>query len=255
MFFEFSKILDFLLSPLIWGLILMLAALVLRNKVKARRLFISSFVILLFFSNSFIVDEFVRLTEAPLPVKQCICKPYDAGIVLGGGLVMEDEETGTLIFQQNTDRMLQAVKLYKQGKIKKILLSSGSGSVVFKDALESSMLRSYLIDIGIPAGDILVDSVSRNTYENAVCSAKILTDSLPGGDYLLITSALHMKRAQACFLRQRILTVAYPVSKKTGYRRWDIGYLLVPNVENFRTWEKLLHEWVGYLVYEIKGYV
>jgi uncharacterized SAM-binding protein YcdF (DUF218 family) len=121
--------------------------------------------------------------------------------------------------------------------------------------LEGALLRRYLVTTGIPERDILVDSVSRNTFENAVCSARILNDSLPAGRYLLITSALHMKRAQACFLRQRIRTDAYPVSKKTGARRWDPGHLLIPRVENMHTWEQLLHEWVGYLIYRIKGYL
>jgi uncharacterized SAM-binding protein YcdF (DUF218 family) len=175
--------------------------------------------------------------------------------VLGGGMVTSDEESDRLIFQQNTDRILQAVRLYRTGHVKKILISSGSGSIVYKDMLEAALLKRYLLETGFPAADLWVDTVSRNTYENAVHSARMLNDSLPNGKFLLITSALHMHRAKACFARQGIVADEYPVSKKTGKRRWDLGYLLVPDVENFMSWEKMLHEWVGYLTYRIKGYL
>lgn len=254
MFFEVSKILHFLLSPIIWILVMLLTALILRNKKRSRQLLIAAVSAFIFFSNSFIVDEFTRVTEMPM-IPDSQLGTYDAGIVLGGGMVTIDRSGDRLIFQENTDRILQAIHLYKKGRIRKILLSSGSGSIVFKDMLEGALLKRYLIETGIQGKDILVDSLSRNTYENAVCSAKLLTDSIPVGKYLLITSALHMARAKACFLKQGLTVDVYPVSKKTGQRRWDIGYLLVPEVENIEAWQKLLHEWVGYLVYDIKGYI
>jgi uncharacterized SAM-binding protein YcdF (DUF218 family) len=254
MFFELSKILQFLISPLIWILILLLTALIIKNRKKSVRLVISALCMFFFFSNSFIVDEFIRMTETPMVYDEQLGY-YDAGIVLGGGMVTIDRTGDRLIFQDNTDRVLQAIHLYKAGRIKKILLSSGSGSMVFKDMLEGALLKRFLIDDGIPQKDILVDSISRNTYENAVNSAQILRDSLPGGKYLLITSALHMSRARACFIKQGIIVDIYPVSKRTGQRRYDIGFLLVPNVENLEMWENLLHEWFGFIVYKMKGYI
>lgn len=254
MFFVMSKILDFLLSPLIWIIILFLLGMVLYRRKSAKKLLIASLSMFLFFTNSFISDEFIRMTEQPM-IRLDTSDHYDCGIVLGGGMVTIDRPMDRLIFQDNTDRMLQAVELYKKGNIRKILLSSGSGSLIFKDMYEGALIRRFLLDTGIPDRDILVDSCSRNTYENAVNSVKLLNDSLPSGRYLLITSALHMKRAQACFRAQKCETTAYPVSKITGDRRWEAAYLLIPETENLRQWERLLHEWFGYLTYKIKGYL
>jgi uncharacterized SAM-binding protein YcdF (DUF218 family) len=253
MFFYISKILHFLLSPLTWIIILLVVSLLLKNKIKAKRVFTSALCVLFVFSNSFIVDEFVRITETAMVSEKQLGR-YDAGIVLGGGMVTIDRENDRLIFQKNTDRFLQTIHLYKRGIIRKILLSSGSGSLVFDDILEASLLKKYLIELGIPDKDILVDSLSRNTYENAVNSSKIINDSLKGGKFLLITSALHMARAKACFSKQGISVDVFPTSKMTGGRRWDIGHLLVPDAGNFERWEELLHEWMGYLIYKIAGY-
>jgi uncharacterized SAM-binding protein YcdF (DUF218 family) len=255
MFFFVSKILDFLLSPVIWILILLVTSLLLKNQKKARRVLISAVFIFFVLSNSFIVDEFVRLTESPMVSDEQLGN-YDAGIVLGGGMVTIDRADDRLIFQQNTDRFLQAIRLYKKGKIKKIMLSSGSGSLVQKDILEAALLRRYLTETGIPVKDILIDSLSQNTHENAVNSAAILHDSLPGGKFLLVTSALHMKRAKACFKKQGVETDIFPTNKCTGkQRRWDLNFLLVPDAENLIKWEKLFHEWLGYLVYFFAGYI
>jgi len=31
-------------------------------------------------------------------------------------------------------------------------------------------------------------------------------------------------------------------------------YLLVPQVSNFNAWASLIHEWIGYASYKIRGY-
>jgi len=253
-FFYISKILHFLISPLTWILILLLTALLLKNSRKARRVLIAAVCIFLFFSNSFIVDEFVRLSETQMVMDEQL-GTYDAAIVLGGGMVTIDRPHQRLIFWDNSDRLMQVIRLYKKGIVKKMLFSSGSGSIVYSDIREAALLKHYLAEIGIPDKDILVDSLSNNTHENAVNSAGILRDSLPQGKFLLITSALHMARAKACFKKQGIDADIFPTSKMSGKRRWDIGFLLVPDVANIATWERLLHEWLGYVVYYIAGYI
>lgn len=254
MFFSLSKILDFLLSPMIWILLFFLLGMVLHRRRISRKLLIAALCMFFIFTNSFLTDEMIRITEEPMVVLDD-STTYDAGIVLGGGMVTIDRPMDRLIFQDNTDRVLQAVELYKKGRIKKILLSSGSGSMVFSDIYEGALLRRFLVETGIPATDILVDSTSRNTHENAINSVQLLNDSVHNGRYLLITSAMHMHRAQACFRKLNCITTAYPVSKKTGGRRWDLGFLLVPEVDNLKQWERLLHEWVGIIMYKMNGYI
>ncbi|MCD4745677.1 MAG: YdcF family protein [Bacteroidales bacterium] len=243
------------MTPIIWIIILLGLSLGLKNPKKSRKTLIITVIVFLFFSNSFIVDEFIRLWELPITGTKYLTENYNVGIVLGGGMVTFDKKNDRIIFRENVDRILQAVELYKTDKIKKILISGGSGSLVFNEMIESVILKKYLITIGIPENDIIIDSISKNTHENAVQSSYILKKNYPDSNYLLITSALHMRRALACFNKEGIKPASYCTNKIVGERRFDIYYLFIPKAENFILWENLIHEVSGYFVYSVFGYI
>jgi uncharacterized SAM-binding protein YcdF (DUF218 family) len=174
---------------------------------------------------------------------------------LGGGMITIDTDSNRATFRNNTDRILQTVRLYKTGKIKKMLISSGSGSLEYRNMLESSLLKKYLITIGIPDSVIMIDSISDNTYQNAVCCAKILKSEPKNNRYLLITSATHMRRAKACFNKQGINVDIYATNKLAGKIKWSFEFLLLPDIEALDDWQNLLHELFGYFTYWIAGYL
>ena len=255
MFFLISKILAFLLSPLMWIMLLLLVGIiVIKNTRRARRYFISAFVCFIFFTNPAIIDELLRWWESPMIVPAAN-QQYDAGIVLGGGMVTFDNDYNRLIFRENTDRFLQTYALYKKGTIKKIIVSGGAGSLVFKNTIEATLIKRYLLDVGVPSDDVIIDSTSNNTHENAVNCVKIINEQFPGKHFLLITSATHMRRSLACFDNEKLCVSPYPVGKIVGPRRTDIGYYLVPDTEALIRWEKLLHELLGYVIYTAMGYI
>lgn len=244
----------FLLSPLTWIIILLVSGLFFKNAKRKKRVYISAVVFSIFFTNPAIVDELLRCWEEPFTVNDKNIT-YEAGIVLGGGMVTIDNDYDRLIFRDNTDRFLQALHLYKNGQLNKIILSGGSGSLVFKEFLEASLIKRYLVEIGVPDSAILIDSTSDNTYQNAVNCAEIIKTQCTEGHYLLITSALHMKRAKACFDKQGLCVSTFPTNKFVGPRRTDIGYYLIPDTEALIRWEKFIHEVLGYLIYTIMGYI
>lgn len=255
MFFAFSKILSFLFSPLSWILALLLFALF-KKKAKIKQKFLLIAIIaFFFFSNRFIAGEFMRMWE-PAHVNISDLKDhYDVAVVMGGGMVTYDVKHNEITFRNNTDRIMQTIYLYNQGKVDKILISGGSGSLNYRNMLEGPLLKSYLIKNGIPENDIWVDSISDNTHQNAVNCAKILNDSLPGGEYLLITSASHMRRTSACFKKEGIDCDTYPVDFNTGERNWFILNILIPNTDAIKMWEEFFHELSGYIIYAIAGYL
>jgi uncharacterized SAM-binding protein YcdF (DUF218 family) len=255
MFFITSQILQFMFAPLTWIIALLLLAVFLKNKKWSRRCLIYAVIVTLFFTNCFIAAEFTRLWEYPITQDKDLDTTYDAGIVLGGGMVTIDTHYDRMTFRNSVDRILQGVSLYKTGRIKKILISSGSGSLIFRNMLEASLLKRYLITIGIPDSVILTDTTSDNTYQNAVNSAKILHKEFPSGKFLLITSSFHMRRALKCFIKAGIDATPYSTDIKTGENRaFDIVSFLVPNTGALDTWNHLIHEWVGYLAYDAWGY-
>ena len=61
MFFYLSKILSFLISPISWIVIFLLIAIFAKDARRKKRSLITSVVLLLFFTNSFILDEFIHV--------------------------------------------------------------------------------------------------------------------------------------------------------------------------------------------------
>ena len=216
---------------------------------------ISAVVIFYFFSNGFILEEVNRLWEVPATRYQDL-KTYDAGIVLGGVLEY-DMQFDRIQFQRGADRLFQAVELYKTGTIKKIFFVGGSGSIEFSYLKEGMFVRRYLLTIGIPEKDIWIENESRNTHENAVNAKKILeNNNYLDGKFLLITSARHMRRSLACFKKTGINITPYSVDRNASpMRRYSPDHLLIPDAEMLVKWEDIFHEWVGMLMYKIKGYV
>lgn len=255
MFFVFSKILAFLISPLTWILILLVITLLLK-KSKTKKIFsIITVCFSFFFTNTFIAKEFMRMWEyEPVGVKN-ITKHYDAVIILGGGIVTNDAQNDILTFRDNPDRLMQALWLYQNGVADKILISSGSGSLEYPNMLEGKLLADYLIEIGLPENDIWVDSLSKNTRENAVNTVEILNDSIPNGNFLLITSASHMRRSVGCFKKLDFNVDPFPVDFVAGERSWFWMNLLIPNSEALEIWNDLLHEVFGVISYKIKNYI
>jgi len=253
MFFYLSKILGYLLNPTAWVFLSLLAAVILRGKWR-KYLLITGLVLFFVFSNNFLLKTFLGPWEDHGIRK--VEKTYDVGIVLGGWIAEYDENLDRAVFKAVPDRFMQAYRLYQTGKIKKILISGGSGHYLYPQKKEATVLRDYLKEIGVPEEDILVDASSRNTYENAVYSAEILKKHPELQDKLLITSAIHMKRAKACFDTRGIATVPFGTDRivpDDGVLNFEI--LFVPDLVSFRYWHLLIHEWIGYVVYDIRGYI
>jgi uncharacterized SAM-binding protein YcdF (DUF218 family) len=159
-----------------------------------------------------------------------------------------------MVFSSSADRLMQAVELYHKGKIKKIFLSGGSGFVNFQDWKESEKLFPLLVSNGVKADDILMENNSRNTYENAIETAKVLNQKGITSKCLLITSAFHMRRSLACCVKANIKVDAYSVDVRSGGAIYTLDRLIQPDPEALVTWDLLTHEWVGYLVYKLMGY-
>jgi uncharacterized SAM-binding protein YcdF (DUF218 family) len=248
MFFILSKILAFLIRPIVWVFLMLIIA-VLFKRSRKKILLLSVFTFW-FFSNAFICDEISSLWEHETSSIENIQTKYDVGIVLGG-MSAFDSKTNTVNFNKNADRLIYTEKLYRKGIINKILISGGSGALIKNQYKEAFVMRNHLIENGISDDDIIIENKSRNTKENAFLSAEILKCDFQNKSVLLITSALHMKRAVFCFEKAGIEVASFSTDNTDSNRNFQLEYLLLPNSKSFEKWESIIHEWVGYLVYKI----
>jgi len=255
MFFWISKILEFLYSPLTWIIVSLLLAFFLKKPVRKKRMFVAALVMIFVFTNSFLATEAMRIWEiTETDMKNDIV--YDVAIVLGGGMITYDVQKDQYHFRVNTDRIFQALRMMEQEKVNNLLISGGSGSLAFREMTEACLLREYCGQLGHDTSKIWAECISDNTYQNALQSLKILNDSLPqGGNFLLITSASHMRRAKAVFKKAGLTFHIYPTNPIAGPRRFDPYFLLVPSTSALRTWEIFFKETAGYITYKIAGYL
>ncbi|MBI1289525.1 MAG: hypothetical protein GC178_18310 [Flavobacteriales bacterium] len=244
---------EFLLHPFTWVIILLIWAVLTYNQKRRKRLMLWALGMLVFFSNSFIVDEFTRVWEMEVTPVWKIDPNVKTAIVLGGG-VYYDTETDVVSYGGNADRYLGVLRPYHEHRIQKILVSGGGANYLATDVKESEMLRRLYLLCDVDSADILIEDQSLNTYENAKFCKPIL-EELGEEKFLLITSAAHMRRAVACFEKQGINVIPHPVMKSVGKRRFELDYLFVPRVMNFHKWMSLIHEWIGVLSYKLRGYI
>jgi len=254
MFFYLSKLLAFLIAPVVWVFLLLIYSFITKIESRAKKLRIAAVLILYLFSNPFLVDEGFRAWEPVTPDWDLMDTKYDAAIVLGG-IGDVDLRLQKINFGHSADRLLQTLQLYHQGRIKKIIFTGGSGSIEFPEKKEGIFVHKYLRNIQIPDSALIVEAQSKNTYENAVFT-KIILDSLNvNGNYLLVTSGFHMRRAMAIFKKAGYENIfPYVTNRSSGVRRKTFDHLFIPNSGALFGADLLIHEWVGYLIYKLRGY-
>ncbi|WP_221409516.1 YdcF family protein [Marinoscillum furvescens] len=178
----------------------------------------------------------------------------DVTVVLGGANKTNMGISDQMHLNESADRVTEALMLYHQGITKSILLSGGSGELIYNDEKESTQLIDFFLASGVASAALLADTLSRNTHENVVHTKNMLkARGIDNRPIILVTSATHMYRAVKCFQKQGFEVIPYPVDYQAGKLLWSPA-IVVPNVEGLIIWYKLLHEWVGIIAYKLLGY-
>lgn len=96
-------------------------------------------------------------------------------------------------------RVERGVELYKRGHAPILLMTGGTAP---RGDIESEVMRSLAIELGVPEDAIRIETKSRNTIENARFAKQLLSE--PGADtrrpeIILVTSPYHLGRARRLF--------------------------------------------------------
>ena len=177
---------------------------------------------------------------------------YDTGIILSGFMGW-DKESGSLSVGEASDRLTEGLIQYRKGRIKTIIISGGSGSLV-DDTRESVLAKAFLTEnCGVPDSIVIIDTVSRNTYENAVETKKIM-NARGLKSAIMITSAWHMRRAEGCFNKVDLDVDIHPIDGMYNEQGPNPSNLIIPNTGSIIKWENLVHEIAGIIIYKLQGY-
>jgi len=253
LFFVASKLLGILISPLVWVVILFVWSFLAKNKSKQQLLKTLGFALTLIFSNPFLANWCLSNWETQgIPKDQIpLC---NTAVILGGMIEYNAKQPqDQLSLNSSFERLAEGLRLYKQGVVRKLIISGGNGSIDQTIPPESVDLQNLANELVGPS-NILIDSMSRNTHENALQTRAILEDlGLLDQPVLLITSAYHMKRAVNCFKKNGVSAIPFSVDFRSSPVELSID-IFIPTPNALSTWNILFKEWVGLVTYQLIGY-
>lgn len=141
----------------------------------------------------------------------------------------------------SADRLWHAARLHRAAKAPLLVLSGGT--VHEGEAPEAEAMRQFLLELGVAAGAMVLEPASVTTAENAAFSARLLRQR-DIQQVLLVTSALHMRRARALFEREGIRVIPAPTDHEIvdrPFRLLDV----VPDGEALEGSGRAIKEIVG----------
>jgi uncharacterized SAM-binding protein YcdF (DUF218 family) len=106
---------------------------------------------------------------------------------------------------------------------------------------------------GVPTDAIIVETNSRNTYENARQTKKIL-QTREIDTILLVTSAFHMPRALATFRHVGPRVLPSPSGYSMASYKKPVLLEWWPTLGNLAKAQALVHENLGILIYRLRGW-
>lgn len=254
MFFSVSKILAPLSAPLTYIALLMFVALVFYRYARIGKICLIGALFLLFvFGTSPVPNLMMQMLETQYTSNEPL--PHvNAVIVLSGALDLRKSSSDYLEFGPGVERILEGIRLFKEGYGDVLLISGGSGDLYDQTKSEAILLRQFAIDLGVPEHSILIEPDSRNTYENAV-NTKILMEQQGFSTSILVTTASHLPRAMGCFKKAGLEPLPYPVDFHSDpnpeYHLLDF----LPDVGSFVQTSISIHEYLGILAYKLTGYI
>ncbi len=257
-----SKFLPIFVYPLGLSILALLLALGLWKKKKATLILLVIAVVILWIGgNRWVAISLTRSLETQYPALNSI-PSAPAMVVLGGGTEPQESPRASVEINGAGDRVLYAWRLYKDGAAAHIVLSGGD--IAFQDTSISSPateMESLLIELGVPADALWLDTSSVNTAQNAVNSKQIL-EHYGIHEFILITSAMHMPRAMMLFQGNGWDIIPAPTDYQVTVASWNtlwhgdflqVIINLFPSAGNLSMTTNALKEYIGMAVYSVFG--
>ena len=254
MFFVLSKIFWFVIQPVNLAIIVSLIGLAFM-KVRWFRLAYSlvtgaTLLLVLCVWTSF-GAMLVNPLEERFPRPE-LPETVDGIVVLGGGL-----EGGINLaragYELNAggDRFVETAVLARRFPDARIVVSGGSGALMLDGEADADTSVRLFAALGIARERLLLEGQSRNTYENAVFTKRLVSPK-PGETWLLVTSAFHMPRSMSLFREAEFDVLPWPVDYRTSGTE-GVGLFRDNPADSLQTATLGIREWIGLLAYWLTG--
>jgi uncharacterized SAM-binding protein YcdF (DUF218 family) len=237
-----------ILPPVVWIIPLLIVLIFWRRRWARKLLFVNLCAIVILHSG--VIGHWLRYPlesrYAPL-INPKDAGHYDAIVVLTSASIPAG---GLLRFPTVDEHMFrrldEAWRLYKI-QPRPIIVSGGHVNPFTHDRGENKIACDYLVRWGVAQNHVLGEAKSRDTFESAVETAKLIKQK-GWKRYLLVTSAVHMPRSMLAFSSNAPEPV--PAPGDFTVREWKPSPLdFAPTASAARAITLTLHEYIGLLNY------
>lgn len=250
--FLFKKIVSPLFLPLTLSLLLLIAGMILlwfRKRERTGKMLVTFGVLLLaLMSYSAVSDRLITPLE---------CRYPPAGLseargarwiaVLGAGVTVEKGyPAASQLSKQSLASLVEAIRLQRHLPGCRLILSGGA---VFQSVPEAEVMAGAARELGVNEKDMVLESVSRDTEEQA----RKIRDIVGRDKFILVTSAVHMPRSMALFMKEQMKPVPAPAGlcvKTKGVLSPGDFY---PGAAALAKSETALHEYLGIVWAKMRG--
>ncbi len=177
----------------------------------------------------------------------------DAVIVLGGYLERFPHAYSGTELSEAADRVITGIELIRDGKAP-VLVLGGGGAGDPPEPVEAQTAAAWMKAWGVVSAPVEFLGVSADTHGEAIHAAKLARER-GWNRVILVTSAWHMKRAEAAF-RNAGLDVITVGSDFQGTAALMPGHQrsLVPRTQDLNHLRLWAEETLGYLYYRLRSW-
>ncbi len=145
-------------------------------------------------------------------------------------------------------RLLEGIRILRRSPGAKLILSGGGGAGPVPEAMVMAEVSEFL---GVPAGDMILESTSNDTKDQA-CLIKPIVGKAP---FVLVTSAAHMPRSMALFEKLGMFPIPGPAGSTSRAKMSFSPEDLFPSVSALDDATRAVHEYFGIIWGRLKGQI
>ena len=202
-------------------------------------------------TTDFITDKATNYLEN-LQQSSPLKNHYDAVIVLSGMLDLKLSNQQHLEFSSAADRIIRGIEIIKNKQADYLIISGGDGGLLSSGKSEAVLLANFARKWGVSEDKIIIEPNSKNTFENAQETAKIV-QKYQFKQLLLVTSAFHMHRSIGCFKNQSLFPDLLPVDFRSVKNLLKDFRNYIPSSSGLYKLSFFIHEITGIIAYYLAG--
>ncbi len=227
-----------------------------RRQIRGLLLPGASWLVLTLFTCTPVTSWLMRDLEDQFPrVASKDAASADAIICLGGGAEPSLSEPTGAGFNGGADRLTTSLALLGAGKARALIIAGGDYKDKTRRYSEADAVVGWLKQAVNPTQELISLGICSDTHDEA-SKVAVIARQRAWKQLLLVTSASHMKRAHATFVKAGLQVHAVPCDYVSSFNRiGSVRWLHLPDSDSLRYFEAWMHERLGLLLYRLRGWI